>query len=158
MALSVARDLDLIGFRAYCPMGRKIVYRGRTKGTARERRVHQFPLFGPYLFVGEIDDPLQTDIHSGLIGIIGDENGGWPVNPEIVKAINAAELAGTWDGSRASEAAFKRGDRVRVVNDPAYAFAGFQAIVEDVRRSGIRIEIFGSRAAVIVPQSKLELA
>src|SRR6185312_17206786 len=145
MAPGVAEDLNMIGFRAYCPMGKKIVYRGRHGGEARQRRVHQFPVFGRYLFVGEIEDPFQTTLHSGVVAIIGDRNGAWPVNPAAVKAINDAELSGTWDSSREAEAAFRRGDLVRVVSDLSHPFAGFNAIVDSIRKSGVRInvDIFG---------------
>jgi len=159
MAQGIAEDLNMIGFRTYCPMGKKVVYRGRHGGEARHRRVHQFPVFGRYLFVGELEDPFQTEIHFGVVAVIRDQNGARSVNPEALKQINDAEMAGTWDSSREAEAAFRRGDLVRVVSDLSHPFAGFNAIVDSIRKSGVRInvDIFGRSTPITIPQDKLEL-
>lgn len=49
----IARDLADEGFHPYCPLGRKLALRARVKGSSRrQRRMRQFAVFSPYLFVG----------------------------------------------------------------------------------------------------------
>ncbi len=49
----VARDLADAGYQTYCPLGRRLAQRARIKGTSRrERRIRQFCVFSPYIFVG----------------------------------------------------------------------------------------------------------
>ena len=51
MARSVGEDLPALGFRTYCPLGRRVVLRARGPGGTRRRRIHQWAVFGRYLFV-----------------------------------------------------------------------------------------------------------
>jgi len=159
MVRRAALDLNQAGFRAYCPLGRKIVYRGRARSEARVRRIQEFPVFGSYLFVGEAGRPLQRESHRGLIDIIGDRYGAWPLNPKLVQAINEAELSGKWDTARTREweNQFRIGDRVRVCAGP---FEGFMAIVGMLNKSGavVDLDVFGRKNKVTIEPSKLELA
>lgn len=93
-AWSVGEDLGVLGFRAYCPMGKRLI-RGR-----RMLRTYPFAVFGRYIFVGEIQEPLAVSIHDGLVGIVGDQSGPWSLDPEIVKIINRDELDGVWDSTK----------------------------------------------------------
>lgn len=155
MAMSVSQDLNAIGFRAYCPLGRRVVFRGRAAG-ARKRRIHQWAVFGRYLFVGELGEPLATYIHEGIVDVIGDSLGAWALNPLVLRAINAAELAGEWDTTKTPEwaAKFKGGDFVRVGDGP---FSGFEGFVRSCSKAGINVELdmFGRKTKVTVQSAKL---
>ena len=156
MAMSVSEDLNAIGFRSYCPLGRRIVFRGRAAGS-RKRRIHQWAIFGRYLFVGELGEPLATYIHEGIVDVIGDSVGAWPLNPLVLKAINDAELAGQWDTTKTPEweAKFKMGDYVKVgENNP---FCGFEGFVLSCSKAGINVEldVFSRKTKVSVQSAKL---
>lgn len=154
LSRSVGEDLNELGFRAYCPLGSRIVYRGRVKGK-RQRRVHQFAVFGRYLFVGEAQEPLSTYVHEGLVGVIGDSRGGWALNPRAVQIINEAELAGQWDDAPEWDGPrYKRGTRGILVDGP---FAGFHAIIQECTRSGVKfdVNIFGRITTVASQTVKL---
>ena len=100
LAWSVSEDLCLLGFRAYCPIGRRFIQHRVRKSNTRKRIIYQFPVFGRYIFIGEVDDPLSKSIHDGLVGIVGDGSGPLALDPEIVKDINEKELAGEWDSTK----------------------------------------------------------
>lgn len=155
MSRSVGEDLNAIGFRAYCPLGRRIVYRGRTGSSQRKRRIHQFAVFGRYLFVGELQEPLNSYHHEGIVDVIGDSLGAWPLKPRVLQAINEAELAGKWN-DRDPDATFKRGDHVRLSAGP---FASFEGFVLECSKAGVKIdvEMFGRKISTTVKSSVLEL-
>jgi len=100
MAWSVSEDLCLLGFRAYCPLGKRIIQSRIRKSNTRKRVVYHFAVFGRYFLVGEIDDPLTLSVHDGLVDIVGDATGPLALDPEIVKVINNKELAGEWDSTK----------------------------------------------------------
>ena len=127
LALSVSQDLPALGFRAYCPLGRRIVFRDRHRSGVRKKHILQFAVFGRYLFVGEMDEPLQAYIHEGIVAVIGDCMGAWGLNPEVVRAINEAELAGEWDDIGSATNPFKVGQSVRIV--AGHPFEHFVGIV-----------------------------
>jgi transcription antitermination factor NusG len=170
MAISVGHDLNSIGFRSYCPLGRRIVYRGRTGGKVRARRIHQFAVFGRYLFVGEVSEPLAAYVHEGLVDVIGDSQGAWPLNPLVLEAINAAELAGHWN-QRDPDRAFSKGEKVKIAAGP---FAGFEGFVLEGRKAriaafdgfalecskaGVKVglNLFGRQTSTTVKPEALEL-
>ena len=155
MAMSVSEDLNAIGFRAYCPLGRRIVFRGRSAG-ARKRRIHQWAIFGRYLFVGELGEPLATYIHEGIVDVIGDSKGAWQLNPAVLKAINDAELAGQWDTTKTPDwVKFQVGAYVKVTG--INPFSGFEGFVQACSKAGIDVEldIFGRKTNVRVQGAKL---
>jgi len=82
-----AADLCALGFRAYCPLGRRTLYRARGLSGKRERKILQFP-------VGEASQPLTRSAHARIVQILGNADGSIAVSPAAVAAINAAELAG----------------------------------------------------------------
>ena len=158
LALSVSQDLPALGFRAYCPLGRRIVFRDRHRSGVRKKHILQFAVFGRYLFVGEIEEPLQAYIHEGIVAVIGDCVGAWGLNPEVVRAINEAELAGEWDDIGSAANPFKVGQSVRIV--AGHPFEHFVGIVRALRPSGAKIDVdmFGRRTTVAVPVRKLVAA
>jgi transcription antitermination factor NusG len=160
MAKGVADDLNELGFRAYCPMGRKVLFRARVRGSEkRQRKIHSWAVFGRYIFVGEIDEPLQVDIHGGIVEVIGDSRGAWALNPKLIRAINEAHIAGQWDTVRAWDCVFKKGDRVKFTG--GHPLEGFLAIVDSVGRSGVRVNVpnlFSRPTMATVHAAKLEMA
>jgi transcription antitermination factor NusG len=158
MARSVSEDLPALGFRAYCPLGRRMLFRARGPGGKRYRRVHQWAVFGRYLFVGEMLEPLAASIHEGIVDVIGDSRGAWPLSPTIVQAINEAELNGEWDFVGSSENPFKVGQSVRVAE--GHPFEHFVGVVTALLHGGawINLDVFGRPTPVSVPVRKLVAA
>ena len=155
LALSVSQDLPALGFRAYCPLGRRIVFRDQHRSGVRKKHILQSAVFGRYLFVGEIDEPLQAYIHEGIVAVIGDSRGALGLKPEIVRAINDLELNGQWDDIGSAENPFKMGQSVRIV--AGHPFEHFVGIVRALLPSGAKIDLdlFGRRTTVTVPVRKL---
>jgi transcription antitermination factor NusG len=159
-AREIADDLTTLGFSAYCPLGRRIVLRGRVpKGASagvekRARREENFPVFGGYLFVGEAGEPLTRDIHSGVVEVLGDARGRLIVPASALAAINAAECEGRWDAARRTPWKvapwMKPNVRAKIASG---AFAGFRATVEEIERGGkvgVLADIFGRRTRMSV--------
>ncbi len=157
-AIEVAGDLGDLGFRAYCPLGRRVVYRARLAAGKRGRRVDTFPVFGGYVFVGEAGAPVVRGVHPKVVCILGDARGALAVPPAAIAAISAAECEGRWDATRRAKASpFVAGAAVRLVAGP---FADFAAVVEAVERSGrIRIAaaVFGQATTIRVEAAQLAL-
>lgn len=158
MARGVGEDLNELGFIAYCPLGRKTLYRARAR-VGRRKRIHQFAVFGRYLFVGESQEPLQASIHDGIACVLGDSLGPLAIPPRVILEINQAEIDGKWDDSKTPAWAgnFKRGDHVRISDGP---FTGFDGLVEVCSKAGVTVDIamFGRRNPITMKPSALELA
>jgi transcription antitermination factor NusG len=155
MARSVGEDLPALGFRAYCPLGRRMVFRDRHRSGTRKKHILQWAVFGRYLFVGEMLEPLAASLHEGIVDVIGDSQGAWSLHPRIVHAINQAELAGQWDYVGSSENPFKIGQSVRIAE--GHAFEHFIGIVTALMHGGawINLDVFGRETPVSVPVRKL---
>jgi transcription antitermination factor NusG len=155
MARSVGEDLSALGFRAYCPLGRRAVFRDRHRSGTRKKHILQFAVFGRYLFVGEMLEPLAPYIHDSIVDVIGDSQGAYPVHPEIVQAINEAELAGEWDYVGSSANPFKIGQSVRIAEGSP--FEHFIGIVTALfpGAANIELDVFGHATPVSVPVRKL---
>jgi transcriptional antiterminator RfaH len=156
-AFGVAADLAGLGWRAYAPAGRLVVYRGRAANGLRTRRIEAYPLFGGYLFVGETDAPVTRATHDRILAVLGDARGPLAVAPAVIAAINAAERAGRWDATQphARRSPFSAGDAVRIADGP---LAAFRAVVEGVEASGrIRVacQMFGGVTTVRVESDQL---
>jgi hypothetical protein len=158
MALGVADDLNELGFVAYCPLSRKVHLRARAR-VGRRKMIRQYPVFGDYLFVGEVDEPLQGSIHGGISYLIGDSRGALSVPASFVLSINQAELDGKWDETKTPtwSKTFKVGDQVRISAGP---FTGFAGLVDACSKAGIRVDLdlFGRRTSTTLKPSALELA
>jgi transcription antitermination factor NusG len=159
MARGVAEDLNELGLVAYCPLSRKVHLRARAR-VGRRKIIRQYPVFGVYIFVGEVDGPLQASIHSGISYLVGDSQGALSVPESFVLAINQAELDGKWDETKGLPSwakTFKRGDPVRVKEGP---FTGFAGLVDACSKAGIRVDLdlFGRRTSTTLKPSALELA
>lgn len=156
-AIGVASDLSALGFVAYCPTGRKIIFRGAQRGfKVRKRRIHSYPVFGDYLFVGEVDMPLQVSLHEDIIGVLGDSRGAYRLNPKFLQAIIDREASGVWDEARALERReFTPGERVRVKRG---SYADLQGLVMQCDTAGVslKIEMFGRDHEVVVKDEALE--
>jgi transcription antitermination factor NusG len=162
MARGVADDLNELGFVAYCPLSRKVHLRARAR-VGRRKIIRQYPVFGVYIFVGEVDGPLQASIHSGISYLVGDSHGAWSLDPSFVLARNRDELAGKWDETktpvweRKDLIKFKKGKKVSVLSGPFASFGGF---VEECSKAGIKVglDIFGRVTPVEFEPSALEMA
>jgi transcription antitermination factor NusG len=159
MARGVADDLNDLGFVAYCPLSRCVHLRARAR-VGRRKIIRQYPVFGVYIFVGEVDGPLQASIHSGISYLVGDSQGALSVPASFVLAINQDELDGKWDETRGRPSwakTFKRGDQVRVKEGP---FGGFSGLVDAVSKAGVDVDIsmFGRMTTTTFKSSALELA
>jgi transcription antitermination factor NusG len=158
MARGVADDLNELGFVAYCPLSRKVHLRARAR-VGRRKMIRQYPVFGSYIFVGQVDDPLQASIHDGIAGILGDSLGALAVPARLVLAINQAELDGKWDETKTPAWAgkFHVGDLVKVKDGP---FAGFGGLIDACSKAGIDVDIrmFGRETRTRFKPSTLELA
>ena len=155
MARSVGEDLPALGFRAYCPLGRRLVFRAPHRSGTRKKHILQFAVFGRYLFVGEMLEPLAASIHEGIVDVIGDSRGAWSLNPRIVQAINEAELAGQWDYVGSSENPYKVGQLVRIADN--HPFEHFVGVISAFLHGGawINLDVFGRSTPVSVPFRKL---
>ncbi len=161
-AFALAADLRELGFRAYAPAGRRIVYRGKCANGKRERRIDAYPVFGNYLFVGEMieTEPLSKFLHRNLSAVLAGPGGPLAVASSAIAAISAAECEGRWDETKrgADRCPYHKGDPVRVKVGP---FADFRAIVEAVEHSGrirIAIDIFGGTTTARVTAAQVEKA
>jgi transcription antitermination factor NusG len=158
-AREVASDLNELGFRAYCPLGARVVYPDPRRSGKRVRKVRQFPVFGGYLFVGEVTERLVKSAHDRIVEILGDSSGSLALSGAAIAAINRAELRGLWDSTHAHRALplFRKGDQVRITAGP---FAGFAAIVarlpKDLRVT-IDFEMFGRPTRASLDAGSLEL-
>ena len=165
LARSVSEDLPALGFRAYCPLGRRLVFRAPHRSGTRKKHILQWAVFGRYLFVGEMEEKLAASIHEGIVDVIGDSEGAWSLSSVdqnglrdphgIVRAINEAELAGQWDYVGSSENPFHLGQSVRIVD--GHPFESFVGIVTALLRGRAEIELgmFGRSTYVQVPVRKL---
>jgi transcription antitermination factor NusG len=155
MARSVGEDLPALGFRAYCPLGRRMVFRDRHRSGTRKKHIIQWAVFGRYLFVGEMLEPLAASLHEGIVNVIGDSRGPWALNPMIVQMINEAELAGLWNYIGSSENPFKVGQSVRI--GEGHPFAHFVGTIQSLLPGAAKIDldVFGRATPVSVPVRKL---
>jgi transcription antitermination factor NusG len=155
LARSLSEDLPALGFRAYCPLGRRLVFRAPHRSGTRKKHILQWAVFGRYLFVGEMLEPLAASIQEGIVDVIGDSQGAWALNPKIVQAINEAELAGQWDYVGSSENPYKIGQLVRIAE--GHPFESFAGVVTALLHGAAKIdlEVFGRRTPVAVPVRKL---
>jgi transcriptional antiterminator NusG len=149
--LRVARDLAAQGYRPYCPLGRKLALRARVSrgGVERRgRRMRQFVVFAPYLFVGcAPGQEIGREIYNGFgerVGVVlGDARKPTPVAPRIIEEINKLEVAGQWWANWRGQTHLRTGGRVRVLDGP---FADFEGIVEALpaeMRVRVSLSLFG---------------
>lgn len=158
-AIETARDLCDLGFRAYCPIGRRLQTQPRRqKGGAWKRRVIASPVFGGYIFVGEGEESLGRSAHDRIVEVLRDASGSLSVAPETIRTINDAELDGAYDRLRARPEPFRAGSHVKAAGG---ALAEFQTVVEAVEgRTRVRLglKLFGGSARVYAAPSGLEPA
>jgi hypothetical protein len=155
---AVAADLRELGFRAYCPLGRRVIHRARGPYGKRERRVEQYPVFGGYLFVGEVKEPLTREMDYRIVDILRMGFERLTVPAQAIRDINDAEIAGEWDGTKAAPT-FALGRRVKV-NIGRDHLAEFFGIVQGIEKSGkIRVSayLFGHHTTILVNEEKLSL-
>lgn len=156
----VARDLADAGYQTYCPLGRRLAQRARIKGTSRrERRIRQFCVFSPYIFVG---CPKGLEIgrhtHDKIESVISDSRGPVYVAGRIIAAINDLELAGQWYDTKAwrEQTRLTVGAQVRVTDGP---FASFHGIIDGLpaeMRVKVSLNLFGRATPVHLDACQLE--
>jgi transcription antitermination factor NusG len=155
-AIGVADDLRALGFRCLCPIGREVIYRARGKNGKRERRVREYAVFGSYLFVGEVSEPLASSVHDRIEFVISDSGGPLSVRPQVIRVLNDLELRGKWNQVKAPAAGFQIGQEVRVTDGP---FAYFLGMIEELRGNGaikVGMDIFGQKTPVEIEACQLE--
>ncbi len=132
-ALALAEDLEEMGWRVCCPIGRRIVYNARLGAGKRGKKIVVFPVFGGYLFVGEKGERLTRLAHGRITGVVSDSSGPLRVPKSAIEAISAAECRGKWDHTH-RVLKFAKGAHVRISAGP---FADFAATVEGIEHSGM---------------------
>lgn len=154
MARAVGEDLTAIGFRAYCPMGRRLLLHSRGP-SGRRRRIQQFAIFGRYLFIGEMLESFSRHLHEGVVDVIGDSQGPLTLDPAIIKIINEQEMAGRWDFVGELTNPFKIGQSARIAD--GHPFEHFAGLITGLVQGGAEIEVnmFGRQTKVAVPAHKL---
>jgi transcription antitermination factor NusG len=159
----IARDLADEGFRPYCPLGRKLALRARVKGSSRrQRRMRQFAVFSPYLFVGCIPGhEIGRDIfdHWGeRVGtVISDVSGPTFIAPRIIAEINKLEVAGQWWDDWAAQTHLRPGAQVLVTEGP---FVDMRGIVESLpaeMRVTVDLNLFGRGTPVTLDACQINL-
>jgi transcription termination factor NusG len=154
-----AQDLEAIGFRTYAPMARAWSTQSKRGKDGRwVRRLRQIPVFGGYLFVGELGEPLTKDLNNRIVHIIGDMSGSLAIPACVIDAISRAECEGKWDytAKREAKSAFFSGQQVRLTSQ---VMQDFVATVEAIEKSGkIRItgQLFGGKTVMRVDEKDLK--
>ena len=155
-ALSLADDLEQLGWRICCPIGRKVVMQARLGGGKRGKKIVAFPVFGGYLFVGEKGEPLTRSTHGRISGVVSDHRGPLAVPASAIETISEAECKGKWDTTNRPK--FATHAEVKITAGP---FAGFVATVQAAEHSGrIRLSalMFGRPTTVRVDPHEIEVA
>lgn len=153
----VADELNTLGFRAYCPLGRRLVsWQGGRQ--LKQKLVREFPVFSRYLFVGlPTGFTLGRHLSDKIVSILGDASGPVVIPPAAIARINALELAGEWDETKPRRSPFQPGVSVSIPRGP---YAGFLATI-DVQESETRLRVlvnmFGRQSAVSVDLAQVEL-
>ena len=157
----VADDLELLGFHAYCPLGRKnISWIGAKQ--LKKKIIRQFPVFSRYIFAGhEIGSrrELDRDAHDKIQSILGNSDGHIPVPPSALNFINDLELAGQWDDTKSyvEKSPLKHGTEVRIIEGPFAGFSGFVDALQSEKALWALIDIFGRSNRVKIDPCQVEL-
>ena len=155
-ALALADDLEQMGWRVCCPIGRRVELRARLGGGKRGKKIVAFPVFGGYLFVGEKGEPLTRQTHGRISGIVSDLRGPLAVPKEAIQRVSEAECRGKWDSTNKPK--FAEHAEVRITSGP---FAGFRATVQAAEHSGrVRLSVlmFGQPVVARVDPHEIEVA
>lgn len=155
----VADELDAIGFKAYCPLGRKLIHwqGGRQ---LKQKLIREFPVFSRYIFVGVPRGlTLGRHLSEKIISILGDSFGPIIIPPAAIARINALELSGEWDAVKykPQDSPYQPGTEVKIPRGP---YAGFLATVdaqESETRLRVLVTMFGQRLAVPIDVDQVEL-
>ncbi len=157
--LNVADDLAAAGFRSYCPLETRLSTQPKRSPDGKWRkRVRQRPVFGPYLFVGEVNATLYRSTHRDIREILGDRDGPRQINPTFLRRVNDDELAGAWDFRPRRAPRYAEGTPVMVSDGP---FRGFLAVVQEACANGgvtVEIDVFGRKAPLVIAETALEPA
>ena len=152
-ALSLADDLEQLGWRVCCPIGRRVVLQARLGGGKRGKKIEAYPVFSGYLFVGEKGERLSRQAHGRISGVVSDSRGPLAVPKAAIEAISTAECSGKWDHTNRPK--FAKNAEVTI---KAGAFTGFNAVVQAAEHSGrVRLSIlmFGQMTVVRVDPSEI---
>ncbi len=155
-ALALADDLEQMGWRVCCPIGRRVEPRARLGGGKRGKKLVAFAVFGGYLFVGEKGEPVTRQTHGRISGVVSDLRGPLAVPPSAIKAISEAECKGKWDSTNRPK--FAEHAWVTVTSGP---FAGLRGTVQAAEHSGrVRLSalMFGAQTTVRVDPHEIEVA
>lgn len=158
----VADDLQLLGFHAYCPLGRKHVsWVGARQ--LKKKIVRQFPVFSRYIFAGHsigAKRELDCDAHDKIHSIMKNCGRHMTVPTEAIAHINNLEFAGQWDETRSyiEKSPLKRAREVRIADNGP--FHGFNATVDRLESESavfLLVSIFGRPTPIKIDPELVEL-
>lgn len=167
----VAYDLARLGFRTYCPMGRKEVIRAVRPGSGTRRAaIVAFPIFARYLFVGftrdlaltwrMLNEQLAPTRSAGrVVGVLGGRVGSMAIPPSALVAINQRELAGWGEPLLWVEGApFKLaiGEQIRIKSGPFASFSATVDALSSARTIRALVGIFGRSTPVELEYCQVE--
>lgn len=150
----IAHDLADEGFHPYCPLGRKLALRARVKGSSRrQRRMRQFAVFSPYLFIGCIPG---REIGRGIFDHWGERVGtvicnlGVPtfIAPRIIAEINKLEVAGRWWDDWSTQTHLRPGAQVLITEGPFADMVGIVEALPAEMRVAVDLNLFGRATRV----------
>ena len=150
----IARDLADEGYRPYCPLGRKLALRARVKGSSRrQRRMRQFAVFSPYLFVGcvpgrEIGREIFDHWGERVGTVISDRSKPIFIAPRIIAEINKLEVAGQWWDDWSSQTHLRPGAKVLITEGPFVDMRGIVEALPAEMRVAVDLNLFGRATRV----------
>lgn len=161
----VARELAAQGYQPYCPLGRKLALRARVSGGGverRGRRMRQFVVFAPYLFIGcapghEIGREIYNALGDRVGVVLGDTAKPTFVAPEIVAEINKLEIAGRWWDNWAVQTRLRPGKEVLVTDGPFRDMRGIIEALPAEMRVTVDLALFGRATPVMFDAGQVEL-
>lgn len=153
----VADELNTLGFKAYCPLGRRLVsWQGGRQ--LKQKLIREFPVFSRYLFVGlPTGFTLGRHLSDKIVSILGDASGPVVIPPAAIARINALELAGEWDGTKMRRSPYQPGVSVSIPRGP---YAGFLATIdaqESETRLRVLVNMFGRALTVPIGVDEVEM-
>lgn len=157
----VADDLELLGFRAYCPLGRKhISWIGARQ--LEKKIIRQFPVFSRYIFAGHdigARRELDRDAHDKIHSILGNSEGHIALPGEAISFINKLELSGQWDQTKSwrEKTSLKLGVQVNITDGPFAQYNGFVSALHSENAIDVLISIFGRPTPVKIDPAFVEL-
>lgn len=162
---TVADDFQAAGYPVLCPHGVRVQRRARVGksaagGERRGLREIDYPVFGPYLFIGESAGlPVTKSKHIHVLSVLENAGGSRHVPAEFISAVAKMWLAGKWDERRRENSLrrnpLRTGDAVRL--DSLGELIATVDKLPNETQAIIRYALFGKDHKQKVDVSRLEL-